>query len=545
MTLIAAFAIALLTSTLLVPLLMRYAGGLGLIDLPTEARKVHVKAIPRCGGIGIATGVLLAAFFWLELSPQILSLLGALLVIVVFGIIDDRQNLSYHWKFAGQLLATIILLCGGTLIERVPFMGMDPIPVWLSWPLTLFFVMGVTNAVNLSDGLDGLAAGNSLLSLVLITILSLQIGETHSAILAVAGIGGLLGFLRYNTHPATVFMGDTGSQFLGFLTVSLAILCTQSESAPFSPLLPVLIIGLPILDTFMVMTIRIWEGRFIFSPDRNHIHHQLLELNFRHYEVVAILYLLCTLLAVIAWSLRFSSDLLVLVSYLLYCAALIGVLYRLRIQHWHFRTHQPQANSRDRRSQWIRKIDWYHYRVGLVLEVALSLFFVIAAVFLRPTNAEGIGFALLFVAGLIVLCVLLRSVPALATRIVVYTASAFIVFSFIHSLDTRPLFNQLTDAYLLVLFFLLMLGVRMTKKEVFRFDTHDYLVLLLLIMVPLFMEPLLAREDLTRLVLRFALLVYICEFLLGRCREGYTLLRTACLLSILILGFNHSATGLS
>ena len=544
MTLIAAFAIALLISTLLVPVLVRYADVLGLVDLPTEARKVHVKAIPRSGGIGIAAGVLVAAFGWLEFSPQILSLLAALSVIVVFGIIDDRQNLSFYWKFVGQFLATFILLWGGVLIERIPFMGMDPMPLWVSWPLTLIFVIGVTNAVNLSDGLDGLAAGNSLLSLVLIAILSLQIGETPLTLLAVAGIGGLFGFLRYNTHPATVFMGDTGSQFLGFLTVSLAILCTQCDLAPFSPMLPVLMIGLPILDTFMVMTIRTWEGRFIFSPDRNHIHHQLLALNFRHYEVVAILYLLCTVLAVLAYWLRFSNDLLVLVSYLAFCAVVVFSLYYLRRTGWHFRPMDSPAEARERRSRWLRRIDWYHYRSPLVLELALSLFFIAAALYLRPTHSDGFTFAAVIVAGLIAICVILRNTPDMATRVVVYTASAFVIFGFAFSLDGRPVFNFVADLYLVILLGLLLLAVRMTKKEVFRFDTHDYLVLLMIIVVPLVMQPLLNREDLTRLALRFALLVYVCEFLLGRRGSGYWLLRGASLLSILIMGINFSGRGL-
>jgi UDP-GlcNAc:undecaprenyl-phosphate GlcNAc-1-phosphate transferase len=541
MTLIAAFAVALLISTLMVPVLMRYAGVLGLMDLPTEARKVHVKAIPRSGGIAIALGVLVAAVGWVDISGPVLGLIMALCVIVVFGIIDDRQSLSYYWKFLGQILATLILLSSGVLIERMPFIGIDSVPYWVSWPLTAVFVIGVTNAVNLSDGLDGLAAGNSLLSLVLIAILSVQIGELPLAVLAVAGIGGLFGFLRYNTHPATVFMGDTGSQFLGFLTVSLAILCTQSATAPFSPLLPVLVVGLPILDTLMVMTIRTLEGRFIFSPDRNHIHHQLLSLNFRHYEVVAILYLLCTVLAMLAYFLRFSSDALILVTYGLYCLLVVGALRTLRNRHWVFRPQSESASGRERRNLWLRRIDWYHFKAASILEILASVFFVAASLFLKSHGGEGIGFAVFVVLGLIALCVLLRQSPALATRVVVYTASAFVIFSYASNLEGRPVFNLLTDTYLVITFGLLMLGVRMTKKEVFRFDTHDYLVMLLTIVVPLVLQPMLDRDDLTRLALRFALLVYVCEFLLGRQRRAYWLLRAASLVSILILGINFSS----
>lgn len=535
MDLIVAFAVALLVSTLVIPLSMRYALQLGLLDAPGEDRKVHSTPIPRCGGIGIAAGVLFAGFLWLPLNTDCLMLGLACIVIIAFGLFDDRYNLSFQWKFIGQVAAALIAMIGGVLIERVPFLGFEVMPLWLSLPLTLVFIVGVTNAVNLSDGLDGLAGGKSLLSLGFVAFLGLRTDNTVVAILGLAGVGGLLGFLRFNTHPAKVFMGDTGSQFLGFLTVCLAILVTQAEQSAYSPLLPLLIIGLPILDTFMVMGIRGLEGRHLFSPDRNHIHHQLLALNFRHYEVVAILYLLCTGLIGIAWLFRFSSDALLLALYLLYSAALLAALYWARVRQWQFRS--PEESDRERRRSWTRQISWYHHHSPKVLEAGLGTFFLIAALNLQSLYGMGTGLAVATVVLLSSLTlVVLRDRVSVATRLVFYISLSFLLFAFSHSLHEKPLFNSVMDIYLGILALLLLLAIRVTRKSDFRFDTQDYLVLLVILIAPQFLSFLMPEGDLTRLALRFAVLAFVAEFLLARQGNGNRPLRLCCLGSLLLLG---------
>lgn len=535
MDVIAAFVVALVLSTLLVPVCIRYAANLGLIDDPSEARKVHVTQIPRTGGLAIAIGVFASSALWLDLNPELLGILLGGLVIVIFGLLDDLRNLPFQWKFAGQIAAALIAMCSGVMIDRMPFMGLDSAPLWMTAPVTLVFIVGAINAVNLSDGLDGLAAGNSLLSLLFIALLGLQNGHMAPAILAIAGVGGLLGFLRFNTHPASVFMGDTGSQFLGYLTVCLALYCTQSPEAAYSPLLPLLILGLPILDTLTVMVIRYSEGRHLFSPDRNHIHHQLLALNFRHYEVVAVLYLLCTVLVGMAYYLRYSADALLLGVYLLFSAAVIGTLHWGKLTGWQLRAKSREG--KERRNRWLRKIHWYHHVAPVLLEWSLAILLVVMAFLFSHNFSLGAIVTWPIVLGLLVLMALAPQKRAVVTtRVTYYVTVACMIFVFAETLGSRPQLDLVLDITLGTLAVLLVLGVRMTRKADFRFDTHDYLVLLLILMAPQFLTLFAPQQEMTRLVLRFVVLAYIGEFLLARKGAGLPAMKTACLACLLILG---------
>jgi UDP-GlcNAc:undecaprenyl-phosphate GlcNAc-1-phosphate transferase len=159
------------------------------------------------------------------------------------------------------------------------------LPAWVAVPLTVVAIIGVTNAINLADGLDGLAGGISLLSFCCIGYLAYLEGDISVGLAALAFIGAIFGFLRFNTHPATIFMGDTGSQLLGFAAITLSLALTQRQTA-LSPLLPLILLGFPVLDTLTVMITRILRKRSPFSADRNHFHHNLLDLGFRHPESV-------------------------------------------------------------------------------------------------------------------------------------------------------------------------------------------------------------------------------------------------------------------
>lgn len=520
-----AFAFAMFLSTLLVPFFMRYAVVLGLMDDPTEARKIHTESIPRCGGLGIICGVFLASFYWLEPSSEVLTMAAAGAIIVIFGYLDDSRDLNYKWKFVGQILATLVLIGGGVVFVQVPFFGMDAAPVYISYPFTLFFVLGVTNAVNLSDGLDGLAGGNSLLGLLLIALLSVQIGEGSNAVIAMAVVGGVLGFLRYNTHPAKVFMGDTGSQFLGFATAALAITLTNGDRSAINPMLPILVLGLPILDTLHVMVIRTMEGRSMFSPDKNHIHHRLLSLGFRHYEVVAVLYSMQLTLLFFAYTMRFESDWLLLLVYLAFCVSVLGFLYWGQYSGWQLRKHLSIEADKERRTSIFRKLDWYYYNSANVIQLMLALFIFVGAWYLADLNAGNIPvLALSLLAFAAFIYVLRLYSPALITRALVYSVSILIAYGYMVSLDSESSTNLVLDGYLLFMLLALLLGIRMTRKALFRLDTHDYLVFTLLLVLPLFPFELLNDESLARMVLRWALLIYCCEFLLSKGLKGNVLL---------------------
>jgi UDP-GlcNAc:undecaprenyl-phosphate GlcNAc-1-phosphate transferase len=251
----AVFVIALVMTIALIPPLIQYSGRLKLVDVP-GGRKVHMTAIPRVGGIAMVLSILIPVFLWVEVDPAVLSLLLGIGVIFVFGIWDDRGDLDYRLKFAGQIIAAgIVVLYGDIAIKVVPFFGFDPVSPWFYIPLSIFVLVAVTNAINLADGLDGLAAGVVLLSLAGVAILALLADSTNLLLITLAVIGAIAGFLRFNTYPARIFMGDTGSQFLGFSAGVLMIMLTQQVNTALNPAIPLLLFGLPLFDTLFVIMV--------------------------------------------------------------------------------------------------------------------------------------------------------------------------------------------------------------------------------------------------------------------------------------------------
>lgn len=334
MSLFLAFLVALSITAALIPPLARWAPSIGLTDKPGP-RKVHSAPVPRVGGIAMACGMLIPAWFALEPSLPLQGVLLGLVVLLIVGVWDDRVDLHYRVKFLGQIVAvTLCLAVGDVRIEALSLGDQITLPAAVSWIATFLFLIGVTNAVNLSDGLDGLAGGMALLCLCAIALLAAASGNQMVMTLALIEAGAILGFLRFNTHPARVFMGDGGSQVLGFTMGVLAILATQGDAVPVSAALPLLLIGLPIIDTAAVMVRRMREGRSPFASDRNHLHHRLLTLGFSHREAVTLIYALQALLFLFAYFLRFESDLMVLLTFLTFAAALLGALWWATRQGW-------------------------------------------------------------------------------------------------------------------------------------------------------------------------------------------------------------------
>lgn len=338
MPLFLASLIALSITTACTPGLLRWALRVGLTDRPGE-RKVHQVPVPRVGGIAMAAGILIPTLVTAPWSPAVLGFLAGVFVLLVFGVWDDRADLDYRLKFLGQFLAvSLCMVIGDVRIESLTFDGRIELPEPLSWGLTFVFLVGVTNAVNLSDGLDGLAGGLALLCLCAIAVLGAISGNLMVTNIALIESGAILGFLRFNTHPARVFMGDGGSQMLGFSIGVLAIMVTQGEQSALSAALPLLLLGLPILDTATVMVRRVSAGRSPFTSDRNHLHHRLLELGFAHHEAVILIYCLQVGLFLLAYFLRFESDLFIVGTYAAFAASLLGSLEWAAQSRWHAHT---------------------------------------------------------------------------------------------------------------------------------------------------------------------------------------------------------------
>jgi UDP-GlcNAc:undecaprenyl-phosphate GlcNAc-1-phosphate transferase len=332
--LILSFLIAVAVTAACIPLLVKWSGFVGLTDSPGP-RKVHSVPIPRIGGIAMAVGILVPTLLTVDSSPRLAGLLAGVAVLLVFGIWDDRRDLDFRLKFLGQALAVgLCMSIGGIHIEAITLDERLLLPRWIGEPLTFVFLVGVTNAVNLADGLDGLAGGLALLCLSAIALLAAHSGNTTVTAFALIEAGAILGFLRFNTHPARCFMGDSGSQVLGFTIGVLSILSTQGENSQVSTALPLLIVGVPILDTLNVMSTRLRQGRSPFSPDRNHLHHRLLEIGLGHAESVSVLYLLQAGAFLLAYFLRYESDLTIVIVFVSVSAAILGSLRLVERRGW-------------------------------------------------------------------------------------------------------------------------------------------------------------------------------------------------------------------
>jgi UDP-GlcNAc:undecaprenyl-phosphate GlcNAc-1-phosphate transferase len=306
------FILAMVVTMAWLPLLVRFAPKWGIVDEP-GTRKVHVAPIPRVGGLAMTMGVLIASLLAIKLQAQDRWFLLAASILVVFGALDDRFDLDYRLKLVGQIIAVgVVVVFGGIAIHSVTLDERIALPGALSVPLTILFLVGITNAVNLADGLDGLAGGTTFLCLCAVALLSSISDQGSSIALSLAFAGAVIGFLRFNTYPASVFMGDAGSQLLGFAIGVLSVRATQSISSQISAAIPALLLALPILDTLSVMVQRIGEGRSPFSADKNHIHHKLLGLGFDHHEAVMVVYSIQAVLFVVAYFLRFESDIVIL-----------------------------------------------------------------------------------------------------------------------------------------------------------------------------------------------------------------------------------------
>lgn len=282
------------------PLVKRLAYRIKAVDKPA-ARKVHLKPMPRLGGLAICLGFWFAVLLTQELTREICALLGGGLLIILVGIWDDVKGVSPKTKLVVQVLAACIVLASGVRVNFMthPLKGVIDLG-YLGYPLTVLWIIGVTNAVNLIDGLDGLAAGVAAIAAVTLGIVSLIEGVAAMAFAPFILAASILGFLRYNFHPAQIFMGDTGSLFLGFNLATMAIIGLTKSATVISLFLPIVILGIPIMDTLFAIIRRYSNGKPIFSADKDHLHHRLLALGLSHRHTVLAIYGVSVLLGVTA-----------------------------------------------------------------------------------------------------------------------------------------------------------------------------------------------------------------------------------------------------
>ncbi|RYL95825.1 undecaprenyl/decaprenyl-phosphate alpha-N-acetylglucosaminyl 1-phosphate transferase [Sporolactobacillus sp. THM7-4] len=300
------FFICFLIAFGLTPLVKKLAIRIGATDVP-NARKVHTHIMPRMGGVAIylafITGMLV---LWPESSFTVPLLLGSIIIIIT-GILDDLYSLSAKVKIVAHFFAALVIVNGGISVAfiNLPFDGVLYLN-WLSVPLTLLWIMGITNAINLIDGLDGLAAGVS--SIVLLTIAGLSLTEGNMFVFTVSTVllGSTLGFLPFNFHPAKIFMGDSGAYFLGYIISVLALLGFKNITL-FSLVVPIIILAVPISDTLFAIVRRMVNKKPLSAPDKSHLHHCLLRFGFSQRQTVTLIYGMSAMFALAAILLSSST----------------------------------------------------------------------------------------------------------------------------------------------------------------------------------------------------------------------------------------------
>ncbi len=297
---IAAVICAALFSYVATPLIRVLAFRVGAIDVPRDGRRMHKQPVPRMGGVAIYLAFTVASLAFGNFSPALVAIWFGGTVLVVLGVFDDIFNLNAWFKLGVQILAALVAVLQGVIIDFVNIGGkMVPLGA-LSIPITVIWIVGLTNAINFIDGLDGLACGISTICSASLTVVTMLMAGPEAALLTAILAGSCLGFLPYNSHPAKIFMGDAGALFLGYTLSVLSVTGVFKTHAVLAFLIPMSVFGLPLFDTLFAIFRRLIHGHSPFHADRGHIHHRLIDMGFGHRRSVLTLYAICGLLGIAA-----------------------------------------------------------------------------------------------------------------------------------------------------------------------------------------------------------------------------------------------------
>lgn len=306
-----------LISLTVTPIVRVFAYKIGAVDVPKDNRRMHKKPMPLLGGLSIFLGFTISGLLFCELTPSLVAAWFGGLLIIAIGILDDKYALNAWIKLIGQIAAAAIAVgLGGVQIDHINLFGRYIHFGAFAIPITILWIVGMTNAINLIDGLDGLACGVSAISSTSLLIVTLMHADLEVAMLTAILTGACIGFLPFNRNPAKIFMGDTGALFLGYMLSVLSIIGVFKTTAVVSFLIPVIIFGYPLFDTVFAFARRILQGRSPFSADRGHLHHRIIDMGFNVRQSVSILYCICSILGILAIMLseqRTAASLVILV----------------------------------------------------------------------------------------------------------------------------------------------------------------------------------------------------------------------------------------
>ena len=486
------FLTSLFTVLVLIPPISRLAVSIGIFDEQDE-RKLHSGAIPRLGGIAIFFAVLLGTILFTDIDRHTRGFLAGGVVIFLTGLTDDLTGMSPRKKLLGQFIAALIAtVVGGLgLTSLGDLFGMGPIELdYLSIPFTVFAIVGVINAINLLDGLDGLAGGVTAIAAAALGIIAWNTGNQQLVGICVALLGGVIGFLKFNSYPAKIFMGDGGSLFLGYCLATVSIHLVEHGGGHVSSMAPVIILAVPLCDTCFVLVNRLMNRQSISAPDRGHIHHRLMDLGFGHKATVILVYGLSYILAIYAVMFQNIPDrlhLINLVLMLLVFSILNRVLKTLLKRH-------PTTFLEDDRSclnaftyRWI--VCYSHYLLVAVKYLVMAILSLTIFITSRP------GYELASVAGLLIILIigLIFQTKDWSNRFlqfVLYFTGGFLVYVMEnYGRDTVMAgvrLNQLS-MYLFIALFLVSGGLLFLRKKsrLLLGSPLEYFILFTVIAIPL------------------------------------------------------------
>ena len=343
--------VCLIIAALIIPFVKKIALHIGALDIP-DARKVHTKPIPRLGGLGIFIAFLVGYMIFGGNSIQMNSILIGSIIIVLTGIFDDIKPISAKAKLFGQIFAScVIVFYGNILLNNITVFGLDIYFGIFAYPITILFIVACTNIINLIDGLDGLAGGISsifYLSTIVICFFQGRFMELEF-VLSLLMLGSTLGFLVHNFHPAKIFAGDSGALFMGF-TIAVISLLGFKTTAITSVFIPLMILAVPILDTLFAIIRRLLKHQSISTPDKQHLHHQLLKMKFSHRNTVLIIYVITALFstASILYTLHDTSD--VFIGRIIYGILIVLVVifvFKTDIITTRHKKNEPKKNEKN------------------------------------------------------------------------------------------------------------------------------------------------------------------------------------------------------
>jgi UDP-GlcNAc:undecaprenyl-phosphate GlcNAc-1-phosphate transferase len=535
--------ISMFITMALIPMLRVVAVKLNAMDFPNP-RKVHAHPMPKIGGIAMALGALIPVALNTNGNQFMQAVLIGSWIVVIFGVIDDLKDFGYKFKFVGQILAATVVIFYGRL--KISTLGVClpegvHLPDIIAIPLTLLAIVGVTNAINLSDGLDGLAGGSSLLIFICIGYLAYTgayIASNYFIVLmSAAAIGAIFGFLRFNTYPATVFMGDSGSQLLGFLAITLSLGLTQCNT-PLSSFLPLLLLGFPVLDTLTVMVERISDGKSPFKADKNHFHHKLIRLGLFHTEAVVAIYTITALLVSSAFIFRFYTEWFLLALYLIFSGLVIGGFLIAdkagwRVQRYDLVDKVIKGKLAILKEKLILIKVSFHF-----VEIVVPLLLVFSCMLPARIPYYYSILALVLTGLTIATWVFLKNWLTSALRISYYLLVPLTLrlgqIDMVSWMNTRA--TMVYNLSFLALALFVVLTHKFTRrKKGFKVTPMDFLILVIAIVVPNLPDPRIQSLDMGFLATKMIVLFFSFEVLIGELRGQSKRLGIASIAALLLV----------